>query len=275
MTPATLQQHRENHRLRTTARVFSKCPDKLFGCALEIGADYGFQSRLIARYISKLISSDITPYIATQQGDDTITYVYCDAQNQLEQMFAKKQFDFIFSSNVLEHLPLPDQAIKAMHQVLKDDGILIHLMPTRVFVTLQILLHVPHKIFSKMQSRSVDGEAQKPGAFVPVWLEPTTASQSQNKLRHKIRRLLLPDPHGVSKNLLAEMRVFGKDIWKQRFEKAGFDVVKIAPGPVPAMMKGLRLGPVQSFLERCQLPTEYVYISVKKGCHSPYLKHFV
>jgi len=43
-------QHLHNHRKRELGLIFSKCPERLFQEALELGAGDGFQSGLLTRY---------------------------------------------------------------------------------------------------------------------------------------------------------------------------------------------------------------------------------
>lgn len=287
---ARIQKHRENHRNRTLERVFGRCPDKLFEGALEIGADYGFQSRIIIKYISKLISTDIAPSILDQKSDDAITFLYCDAQNEISKKFSEGQFDLVFSSNVLEHLENPGLALQSIHRVLKDDGITIHIMPSSFFVVLQSLLHTPHKMLWRLERNGENNRAN--GHFaesdntaptttatnvpnIPGWIpSPGLPPEGQNALHHKIRRFLLPSPHGVSKDLAQEFEAFSRAAWRRQFESAGFQLAAIYPAPVPTMMRGIPLGALQPLLEKVGLATEYIYVAVKQNKSSRYAAYF-
>src|SRR2546430_10141753 len=52
----------------------------------------------------------------------------CDAEN-VARYFAAEMFDLVFSSNLLEHLSSPSAALRGIHEVLRDEGITLHVMP--------------------------------------------------------------------------------------------------------------------------------------------------
>lgn len=60
---------------------------------------------------------------------ENVEYQLCDAQD-LSQ-FSDRSFDLLFSSNMLEHIPDVDKCLQECRRVLKDDGVMLHTMPSR------------------------------------------------------------------------------------------------------------------------------------------------
>ncbi len=111
-----------------------------YGRALEVGAGNGFQSQYLAERCTSLVCTEVNPASHAELGRSflarerpNVSYVCCDARDL--GRFADGEFDTIYSSNVLEHVtPLP-AAMREFHRVLKDDGRMLHLLPTRAWKT--------------------------------------------------------------------------------------------------------------------------------------------
>jgi ubiquinone/menaquinone biosynthesis C-methylase UbiE len=107
-----------------------------FRAGLELGGGNGLQSEIIVRHCDRLICTDIVPNSYEHLGvsllcrkHDRISFELCNAEN-LEK-FSDKQFDLVYSSNVLEHVENLPNALAEIRRVLSDDGLTVHLMPTR------------------------------------------------------------------------------------------------------------------------------------------------
>ena len=275
------------HRERQYRIMFGRCPQKVFSVGLELGAGDGFQSHLLARHVGKLVASDLNPAILEQQGDQTIEYRVCDAE-AVGSVFNEGEFDLVFSSNLLEHLPDLGKALRGIHHVLRDDGITIHILPNLWWKLSQILLYLPNRLV-RFVERVTDrewrrGKLQRVRGRVsgqvdgcgygadgePFWLNPKT----ERRPRSFLARLFLPDPHGISSGHLAEFRAFGAARWKAEFSDAGLEVIAVKKGSVlSAYVFGLDA--VGLLLERLGISTAYIYIAVKKGQTSPYVRYFV
>src|SRR5215467_4815652 len=118
------------HTIRATEidRIFGRCPYKLFASGLELGAGDGYQSVLLTSYAKRLIVTDWDAARLLTRRTAEIDVQTCDAET-IEKAFAPATFDFVFSSNLLEHLPVPAAALRGIHTILKDDGVTIHVMP--------------------------------------------------------------------------------------------------------------------------------------------------
>jgi len=95
---------------------------------LEVGAGDGSQTKLLKKYFKHVVSIDIAPSTDTK---DIIIADVCDLP------FGDKEFDIVFSSNVLEHVDDLTKAFSEMKRVLRDDGKMIHSMPSHIWKILQ------------------------------------------------------------------------------------------------------------------------------------------
>ena len=149
-----------NYRKREFSVIFSKCPQKLFQVGLECGAGDGFQSTLLSNYVSKLISTDINPDRLKMGSNKNIEYCICDAE-EVNKKFQEKQFDLVFSSNLLEHLPNPKVALEGMREVMKDNGIAIHVIPSPFWKLCDILFFVPNRIVGALEKLGENKELKE------------------------------------------------------------------------------------------------------------------
>lgn len=272
-----------NVRKRELTLIFARCPRKLFQDGLELGAGDGFQSVLLARYVSRLISTDYNPGILTRQNSESIEYQVCDAE-EVDTVFGEGQFDLVFSSNLLEHLPDTQRTLRGVHAVLKDDGITIHVMPSPFWKLCHLVLHPINRLigsFERMTEREPlarkVGKAKRNEPAHPAALSPGAAYDNNPKIERAERALLssliLPRPHGASRTNLEEFFAFRRSRWLQEFERANLQVVGVLKGPVSSGY-GFGLDSLRNVLERFGLASEYVYIAVKRGTTSPYKHYF-
>jgi SAM-dependent methyltransferase len=92
---------------------------------LEIGAGTGWQSKLLNEYKYDVCSIDLpTSNYASQRVWDVVNY------DGMEIPFLDGEFNVIFSSNVMEHVPNLLELHREMYRVLDKDGICLHVMPT-------------------------------------------------------------------------------------------------------------------------------------------------
>lgn len=126
--------------------IFKNVPYNYFNSALELGTGDGFQSAILARYSRKLVSTDISQEKLPRDAYRNITYKLCDAED-LSQ-FKNKTFNMIYSSNLLEHVGNKKKCITEMKRVLKEDGIMVHVMPNRIWKIANMLFHVITHPFS-------------------------------------------------------------------------------------------------------------------------------
>ena len=119
-------------RRREAEIVFSLFPDRRFQHALELGAGNGVQSVTIINYCATLVSTDkYERDDFLQRQTPNVKYMLCDAQDL--SRFSGYTFDLVFSSNMLEHIPDIDKCLCECRRVLIDNGLMLHLMPSRLW----------------------------------------------------------------------------------------------------------------------------------------------
>jgi hypothetical protein len=230
---------------------------------LEIGAGNGFQSSILKKHINKLYCTELNKERLIKKDIEGITYKILDAE-LIDRNFSSKYFNFIYSSNLFEHLPNPHLAIDGTKEILSDNGIIIHIIPSPFSVILRIMLWYPNIILSILEKlltiKSKD---------ISVKNKTTdTATMMGNNMKleksstPKIIRLLIPTPHGVSKSIFSEIGDMRKILWKNRFEKSGFEIIKIVKGPIYSGY-GIGLSRAKEFLDKAGLTSEYIYIMKK------------
>jgi SAM-dependent methyltransferase len=269
----------EQRRASELEMIFSKCPDELFGNGLELGAGSGFQSRLLTRYVCRLTSTDINSASLPREHTESVTYRACDAE-EIGATFSSGQFDLVFSSNVLEHLPNPGKALRGVHKILKDDGVTIHVMPSPLWKAFHLTLYVPNHFVSRLEmltnrpntltdARDLSGQRWQ-RAPANINNNPKTPRAP----RSLFRRLLFPEPHGASHRNVEEFYAFSKTRWKKEFEEADLQLISVMKGPL-ASGYGFGFDRMRDALERSGLTSEYIYIACRKGAQSRYAKYFV
>lgn len=210
--------------------IFSRCPRKLFGKTLELGAGDGFISDILADFTKELVCTDLNPARLAKTNHNNITFRICDAE-KIDEYFGPKEFDMIFSSSLLEHLPDWHRALLGIHKLLADDGISIHFMPNRNWKIATILLYIPNKITETID-KIITGRIFKRRQG-HKWLKPYKETFGGNNLKVGRKRqfflskLFLPRMHGVSNNTVEEFIAFGKKRWVDKFESACFTVLAV------------------------------------------------
>jgi 2-polyprenyl-3-methyl-5-hydroxy-6-metoxy-1,4-benzoquinol methylase len=283
------------YRKRETDLIFQKCPAKLFKSGCELGAGDGYQSTLLSRYVISLVSIEINPRLLQKTNIDGIEYRICSAEDALST-FANNKFDIVFSSNLLEHVADPREALSGIHKVLKDDGVVISVMPAPFWKACQIVLYVPVHVLVIVE-RMTKAHGLKNMLFEllaiarETWQGIITGSNATLTMNYEhelqngnnpqikaakpsfFKSLIMPLPHGVSQTHWEEFNVFKKKRWLDLFEKTGFDCFSVRKGPA-ASGYGLGWNRLAALCEKLGLASEYVYIAGKKGQVSAYEKYF-
>ncbi len=277
-TNSTEQLHR--FREREFQLIFQNCPDDLFSQGLEIGAGDGFQSRLLKACVKNLVCTELNEEALQRIDLPGVEYRVCDAE-KIDQEFSKEQFDLVFSSNLLEHLPNIDNALKAVHHVLKENGITIHAMPNCFWKTSHLMFFYPNlmvrifesltdpKWLKKFRQKSDDLNMFKGESY-----KGNNLKVAKEKQISPLQRILWPYPHGVSANNWKEFWAFSQKRWRNLFQQNGFELVAIKTSPFSS---GYRFGfnRLRKIIEFFGIGSEYIYIGVKKGHQSPYTRYIL
>ncbi len=271
---ADLTESLHRFKQREIAAVFGRCPGKLFRRALELGAGDGYASTLMAEYAQELICTDMNPRRLTGMDTGNVTFRILDAEEVGEQ-FASGEFDLVYSSSLLEHLPDPGRALRGIHRILRDDGVSIHLMPNRLWKAVTVLLYIPNRLLTSVEKLLV--AARPSSRRTHSARRPPYGGNNLKLARRKqcfLTKLFLPRTHGVSGTTLAEFLAFGKARWVHEFQLAGFQVLAVKK---VAFSSGYRFGyeRVGRVLERLGMCTVSAYILCKRGAQFPPAAHFL
>jgi SAM-dependent methyltransferase len=256
-------QHLHAFRRRELQAILGQCPERQFRRGLELGAGDGYQSSILSRYVQRLVCTDYDKQRLQRQAPPPTSYLVCDAE-AVGNLFRENTFDFVFSSNMLEHLPNPEAALAGIHRVLRQDGITIHVLPSVFWKLCHILLFNPNRLVMRIERLFAGRQTTK---------TVSTLGNNPKVARAARRRWLLPPPHGVSNGTIQELLAFRRSRWKRILERSRFTVVRVMKGPV-ASGYGFGLDRLRRVLEQLGLASEYVFIAVKAGAVSPHLRYF-
>ncbi len=260
--------HLHGIRRREIEIAFGRCPEKVFGTGLELGAGDGFQSGLLARYAVRLTCTDYVLDSMAPRDTDAITYRACDAE-EIDSVFGRGRFDLVFSSNLMEHLPDPGRALRAIREVLAEDGIAIHVIPGPFWKLAHVSLHLPNLVVARIESLAARGAPP----VVPEGQRHPNNPKTGRRPRPFLARLLIPDPHGVSATNLEELLAFRRSRWEGELRRAGLEPIAVMKGPV-ASGYGFGLDRLRAFLEALGLASEYVYVTTRAGARSRFARYF-
>ena len=109
-------------------------PATRFSSALELGAGDGGQSEVIAPHCEHLTCTELLENNEAvgrfrARNLSNVTYELCDARDLSK--FPDRSFDFIFSSNMLEHVEGVQRCLVECRRVLRSGGLMVHTMPSR------------------------------------------------------------------------------------------------------------------------------------------------
>jgi len=119
---------------------------------LDVGCGKGNITITLAYLGYLMVGVDISPQNieiskSKRITDNNPTFLVGDAENL---RFKKKSFDFVICSEVLEHLKYPKKALNSMHEVLKENGLLIVTIPNGYGPYSLIFDHFRNKILSRI-----------------------------------------------------------------------------------------------------------------------------
>lgn len=238
--------------------IFKNVPENIFSAGLELGAGDGFQSSLLQKYVKKLTATDLEPWSPAIKTDD-VAYLPM-AASDIDRIFGENSLDLIYSSNVLEHVEDIGDVILKMRKVLKNEGVMIHIMPNINWKILQYIFFVPSKLRS---IRARIFKTKKDYYDKPGFLDGAK----------KIPELF-PSSHGGQVNTFMEFILFSRMFWRRVFEKKGFEIISIRK---LQFHSPYRLGCpeiLRKILAAAGMSTSSAYVLKKKGFDTTYEKYF-
>jgi SAM-dependent methyltransferase len=284
------------YKEREINTIFSACPVRCFECGLELGAGDGFQSLLLSRYVVNLMSTEINSLTLVRKSSDSIEYKVLSAEEAVGES-GDKSVDIVFSSNLLEHVLDPTSVLRGIHRILKDDGITIHIMPSPLWKMSHLLFYVPANALAIIEqvasqrglknrvreiryllSQFITGLETGSNAMIDrADVEDLHIGNNPHGTRKQssfLKRLMFPQPHGISATNLAEFAAFSRRRWIRAAHDAGFDLIALRKGPAAS---GYALGWnwAEHLIEKIGLASEWIYIAQKKGQRSRFIHYFL
>lgn len=183
---------------------------------LELGGGNGLQARTLADAGLEVVSLDI------EAAGETMFYpvqIY-DGRNI---PFEAGSFDYVFSSNALEHVEGIDGLLRETARVLKPGGLAIHIMPTALWRFWTSAAHYPYILkFLATRRHSIPTHGEVPSVG---------AALRRRGLAGMVARVLLPPSHGGQVSSLRELYHFSRRYWRRTFARAGFEIVRMSASP--------------------------------------------
>jgi ubiquinone/menaquinone biosynthesis C-methylase UbiE len=266
MTNSSWDNYLMNIRSQEINIAFKNFEAKNFKQGLELGAGNGFQSTLLVNFCDQLVATELNEARLLKRKIPNVEYIICDAE-KIDTYFEEKKFDLVFSSNMFEHLSDPENALFGIQKILKDDGMVILLMPSVFWKFCHLFLYYPVKIVNTIKRKLFKEKTYS--KEVGTNSNDDTSDNLGNNLKEKpyqrsyfLDLILWPVPHGVSKSNLEEFSKFKKSNWINMFNRCGFKIIDIKRGPITSGY-GLHFNRIRKFLWYLGFTSEYIYFLKK------------
>jgi Methyltransferase domain len=187
------------------------------GRILEIGGGSGYQASIIAAWgyevesIDVKVSDEFFP-VRSYDGE----HIPCPSAS----------VDLIFSSNVLEHVPLSKLSVllKETRRVLRDGSLSIHLLPTPSWRALNSAAHYPFVL------RTLKEHFTRVPEVTDVAVNVSAAKSDRSARALRFLKWSLTGPvraHGEYASALSELYYFRRRRWSRVFSDAGFQILSV------------------------------------------------
>jgi ubiquinone/menaquinone biosynthesis C-methylase UbiE len=237
-----------NGELTTALDIFSSEKNLKI---LEIGGRDGFQADIISKKGHKVTSIDINPlspqFHLVQKGDIT------------KLNFEDNSFDLIFSSNMLQEIHNIDEAFTEMKRVLKEDGTIVHIVPSSWWSLITNFWHycfIPKYLIKSKKFQHIFNSKEKKNSKNKLNDENSKSSKTN------LKKLFL-HPLGANTSFVHETFYFSKFYWKKLFKKNKFEVIDIKNCPYYysgyAVLK-FKFIKLRKFLAKIYFPSCYCFV---------------
>ena len=219
---------------------------------LEVGGGNGYQAMKISDMGYSIKSIDIFPREPLHYNVEKI--------NVIKLPYPDQHFDLILTSLVLQHIEHIDSAFKEMNRVLKNDGIMIHIVPNfwwSIFTNFWHYCHIPKYLLKSISKRIKSKDNYENKNYID--------NSSNNNKTSKVKQLFF-HPLGCNPSFIHEIFYFRKNNWMKKFEKYSLKVVVIKNCPIFSTGYGIfknKFLKIRKFLALHYFPTN-ICIIVKK-----------
>lgn len=182
---------------------------------LEIGGKDGHLARILTSWGFDVISIDINP---------SLTYFDVKRMNATKLEFKPETFDLVFSSHVIAHIKDKNILFKEINRVLKEDGLVIHIVPSNWWSVITNFWHyvlLPKILYNKIKSKPKLKENLK-----------NENKDESNHKKNRLKNMLFLHPLGTEKSFIIEIFKFSKKYWAKMFASYGYVTYSESNGPL-------------------------------------------
>jgi SAM-dependent methyltransferase len=180
------------------------------GRVLEIGGGSGFQASLLASWGYDVVSIDIAP-----AAPGARSFFPVQSYDGIHIPFPDASFDFVFSSNVLEHVRAFPELLGETQRVLRPGGVAIHIVPS---ATWRLWTSILRYAAPPMRLLGIGGRGWTDGS-------ESTAPVARRRWTQRLASIFVEAPHGEFPSIRAELDGYRRVRWMERLRAAGFDIV--------------------------------------------------
>lgn len=188
---------------------------------LDYGAGSGFMSGLIARLGCEVEAVDV----------DTRPWSYRPVRlyDGVRLPYPDGCFDVVFTCFALEHLRDLPGCLRQMSRVLKNDGRMIHIVPTASWRLWSNVTHLFWLIREIRRRRNTPQPRTTDRAHTRNDSAPADRPVAPGRLR-RLLRALIPPPHGeLASDSVTEIAQYLLSRWRGRFSEAALEIVAERP----------------------------------------------
>jgi len=182
---------------------------------LEIGGNDGYLAKIFTELGFEVISIDINP---------SSTYFDVKKMNATNLEFKPETFDLVFSSHVIAHIKDKNLLFKEINRVLKDDGLVIHIVPSNWWSLITNFWHyvlLPWLLYKKIKNKSTLKKVLK-----------NNDTDIPNYKKNRLKNLLFLHPLGIEKSFIIEIFKFSKKNWRKMLVSSEYIVLNELNGPL-------------------------------------------
>lgn len=181
---------------------------------LELGGGNGYQASVLSSWGLSVDSIDIEP-----REPSHFPVLQYDGSHI---PFEDGRFDYVYSSNVLEHIRDLETVFREMRRVARNGARFIHVLPTPAWRLWTNVAHYPYLVRRYLLRNGANDSSIAMPASVGDAI-------GRRGIGYTIKRALLPAAHGEYASSIAELYYFSARRWSRTFRENGFAVVERQP----------------------------------------------